>query len=129
MKSSFPLSVVLALAGPGLALASDNCRWPMAEWQSREAVTAHVAQRGITSERLRIDDGCYEVRGRDDKGNEVGLKMDPASLAILELTVRFGPGADTTRYLPAARSQMGKTIKSDAGKVQHVRGAAQAGAN
>lgn len=129
MKSFFPLTVVLALAGPGIALASENCRLPMAEWQSREAITAHVALRGITSERLRIDDGCYEVRGRDDKGNQVGLKIDPASLAILELRVRFGPGADTSRYLPATRSQMGKTIKPQAGKVQHVPGAAQAGAN
>ncbi|HJV51079.1 MAG TPA: PepSY domain-containing protein [Noviherbaspirillum sp.] len=129
MKSFFPLALVIALAGPGAALASDHCRRPMVEWQSRETVTAHVAERGITSERLRIDDGCYEVRGRDDKGNQVELKVDPASLAILELRVRFGPGGDTSRYLPVARSQMGKTTKPEAGKVQNVPGAAPTGSN
>lgn len=129
MKSFFPLTLAIVLAGPGVALASDNCRRPMAEWQSRESVTAHVAERGIASERLRIDDGCYEVRGRDDKGNQVELTVDPASLAILELKVRFTPGADTSRYLPAARNQSGKAAKPPAGKAQNAPGATQAGAN
>ena len=129
MKSCFRLALVLALAGPGAVLASDNCRRPMAEWQSRETVTAHVMERGITTERLRIDDGCYEVRGRDDKGNQVELTIDPASLAILELKVRFDPGADTSRYLRPARSQMGKTSQPSTGRVQNVPGAVQAGAN
>lgn len=129
MKSFFPLALVIALAGPGAALAGDHCRRPMAEWQSRETVTALVAERGITSERLRIDDGCYEVRGRDDKGNQVELKVDPASLAILELKVRFGPGADTSRYLPAARGQTGKTARPQAGNPRNAPGAAQAGTN
>jgi hypothetical protein len=89
----------------GAALAADDCRRPMAEWQSREAVTAHVIERGITTDRLRIDDGCYEVRGRDGDGNRVELKIDPASLAILELEVRFRPGADVSRYLHAPRGK------------------------
>lgn len=111
MKSFFTLAFVIAMTTPGTALANDDCRRPMVEWQSRETVTAHVAERGITTERLRIDDGCYEVRGRDDKGNQVELTIDPASLAILDLKVRFGPGADTSRYLQPTRSQMGKTTK------------------
>jgi hypothetical protein len=128
MKAFFLLALVMALAGPGAALASDNCHRPMVEWQSRETVTAHLAERGITSERLRIDDGCYEVRGRDDQGNQVELKVDPASLAILGLKVRFGPGADTSRYLPAARSQ-GKTTAAQAGNAQTLPGAALAPTN
>lgn len=129
MKSFFPLALVIALTGPGAALASDQCRRPMVEWQSREAVTTHIAERGIISKRLRIDDGCYEVRGRDDKGNQVKLKVDPASLEILELKVRFGPGADTSRYFSAARGQMEKTTRPQAGTVQNLPGAAQAGTN
>ena len=111
MKSRLPLAFVLALTGAGAAMAGDDCRRPMAEWQSRENVTAHISERGITPERLRIDDGCYEVRGRDGDGNQVELKIDPASLAILELEVRFRPGADTTRYLAPARGPAGKATK------------------
>jgi len=111
MKSLFPVAIVIAMTCSGTARASNDCRHPMAEWQSRETVTNHVRDRGITTERLRIDDGCYEVRGRDGDGNQVELKIDPASLAVLELEVRFRPGADTTRYLAPARGPAGKTTK------------------
>ena len=112
MKSRLSIALVIALTSSGTALASDDCRRPMAEWQSRENVTAHLSERGITTERLRIDDGCYEVRGRDGDGNQVELKIDPASLAILELEVRFRPGSDTARYLPTGRNKMGKPMAS-----------------
>lgn len=102
MKRLIAIACLAALASPA-AWARDDCRRPMAEWQPREAVTAHAAERGITTERLRIDDGCYELRGRDGDGNWVELKLDPATLAILALEVRFGPGADPARYLPATR--------------------------
>ena len=101
MKSFLPTAMLLALVASGTALAGDDCHRPMAEWQSRETVTTRVAELGITTERVRIDDGCYEVRGRDRNGNQVGLKVDPASLAILKLEVRFGPDADLSDYLPA----------------------------
>lgn len=129
MKSFFTLACVIAMTAPGAALANDDCRRPMVEWQPRETVTAHVAERGITTERLRIDDGCYEVRGRDDKGNQVELTIDPASLAILDLKVRFGPGADTSRYLQPARSQMGRATKPQAGKMQSAPGNVQTSKN
>ncbi|MCL7466507.1 PepSY domain-containing protein [Phaeovulum sp. NW3] len=105
MKHAFPLAVVIALASAGAALADDDCRRPMAEWQSREAVTAQVAQMGITADRIQIDDGCYEIRGRDGAGNQVELTLDPASLALLDLDIRFRPGADPSQYLPGARGQ------------------------
>ena len=57
MKALFPIALVIAMTSSGAALASDDCHRPMAEWQSRENVTAHVTERGITTERLRIDDG------------------------------------------------------------------------
>ncbi|MFP5465499.1 MAG: PepSY domain-containing protein [Gammaproteobacteria bacterium] len=108
MKSLLPVAVVIALGSSGAALAGDDCRRPMAEWQSRDAVTAHVAALGITPERLRIDDGCYEIRGRDGDGNRVGLTVDPATLSVLALEVRFAEGADPSRYLPDARGRAGK---------------------
>ena len=111
MKSFLPIAVIIALTASGAALADDDCRRPMAEWQSRETVTARVTELGITTERLRIDDGCYEVRGRDGDGNQIRLKIDPASLAVQKLEVRFRSGADSSRYLPAGRGQAAKTGK------------------
>ena len=120
MKSFLPIAVIIALTASGAALADDDCRRPMAEWQSREAVTAHVTALGVTAERLRIDDDCYEVRGRDSDGNRVGLKIDPTSLAILKLEVRFRSGADAVRYLPAVRGQAAKTSKPADDRLQRA---------
>ena len=120
MKSFLPIAVIIALTASGAALADDDCRRPMAEWQSREAVTAHVTALGVTAERLRIDDGCYEVRGRDSDGNRVGLKIDPTSLPILKLEVRFRSGADAVRYLPAVRGQAAKTSKPADDRLQRA---------
>lgn len=111
MKTFLPIAVVIALTASGAALADDDCHRPMAEWQSRETVTARVTELGITTERLRIDDGCYEVRGRDGDGNQIRLKIDPASLAVQKLEVRFRSGADSSRYLPAGRGQAAETGK------------------
>lgn len=111
MKSYLPLAVVMALGGAGAAVASEDCHRPMAEWQSRDAVTTHVAALGVTPERLRIDDGCYEIRGRDGDGNRVGLTLDPATLSLLSLEVRFAEGADPSRYLQAARGHAGKPVR------------------
>jgi len=105
MKHVFPLAVVVALATSGAAFADDDCRSPMSQWQPREAATSYVAGLGISADRLRINDGCYEIRGRDSDDNRVELKLDPATLALVELAISFRPGADPSRYLPGARGQ------------------------
>lgn len=105
MKSTFPLAVVIALATGGAAMADDDCRAPMAQWQSRDTVMAHVASLGLSGERLKIDDGCYEIKGRDQQGNKVEVKIDPASLALVKLKVEFRTGSDPSVYLPGARGQ------------------------
>jgi len=96
-------AVALILAGSGAALAGDDCYSPMAQWQPRAAAAAHARQLGIDPGRLRIDDGCYQIRGRDSDGNKITVKLDPATLALMELDVTFRAGADPSRYLPGAR--------------------------
>lgn len=109
MKSFLQYVVVIAITSSSSAYASEDCRRAMTEWQSREAITTYVAGLGLESERLRIDDSCYEVRARDRQGNRVKLKIDPATLDILKLEVIFKSGNDTSRYLPGSGSQKGKT--------------------
>ena len=130
MRSLFPLAVVIALTNSGASLASEDCQRPMAEWQSRDTVATHVTELGITPERLRIDDGCYEIRGQDADGNQVELNIDPATLAVLKLEVRFRSGADSSRYLPGARAQAGGPAKPEVAGPQRTPGTSmQTGTN
>lgn len=80
------LSLGLA-AAPALA-DDDDCEVPVAQWQSREAVLRLAAQQGWQVQRLKIDDGCYELRGTDAKGREFKAKLDPQTLRVLKLKHR-----------------------------------------
>ena len=78
--------LVLALAliaNP--ALADEDCAVSMTDWQPREAVVKFAAEQGWTLRRIRIDDGCYEVIGRDAAGRAIEVKLDPATLAVVEM--------------------------------------------
>jgi hypothetical protein len=85
------LVLTLALiASP--ALAGDDCAVPMTDWQPREAVVKLAAERGWDLRRIRIDDGCYEVIGRDAEGRGIEGKLDPATLAVVEMEFEDHPG-------------------------------------
>ncbi|MCY1375816.1 Peptidase propeptide and YPEB domain protein [compost metagenome] len=43
-----------------------------------------VAQ-GWQIQRLKIDDGCYEVRGTDAQGRAFKAKIDPETLKVLKM--------------------------------------------
>lgn len=75
-------SLVL-VAGP--LRADDDCAVPMADWQPRAAVEAMAAAQGWQVSRIRLDDGCYEVTGQDAQGRWIEVKLDPASLQIVEM--------------------------------------------
>ena len=78
------LMLTLALvAAP--ALAGDDCAVPMTDRQPREAVVKLAAENGWELQRIRIDDGCYEVIGRDAEGRSIEVKLDPATLAVIEM--------------------------------------------
>jgi hypothetical protein len=87
MKIRAFLAILAAcLAAP--VLAGDDCDVPVNEWQSRDAVMRKAAQQGWQVQRLKIDDGCYEIRGRDAQGREFKAKLDPKTLEPLKLKLR-----------------------------------------
>lgn len=93
------------LLGAGAAFADDDdCRSPMSQWQTQNAAVQHATGLGIAVRRLKIDDGCYEIKGSDSDGNRVDLTFEPASLALRRLEVGFRDGADPSRYLKGARA-------------------------
>lgn len=72
---------VLLPAAP--ARADETCFAPMKDWQPREAVLKFARDKGWTVRRLRIDDGCYVIRGTDAKGRAIEVTLHPATLAIV----------------------------------------------
>ena len=79
-------TLLFGFGAAGVALADDDdCRVPMVDWQPREAVQAMAEAQGWTVRRIKTDDGCYEIKGRDPTGREIEVKVDPATLAIVEV--------------------------------------------
>ena len=80
------LVLAASLCGTGAAMADDDdCRVPMTDWQPRKAVQQMAERQGWTVRRIRIDDGCYQIDGRDASGRPVEATVDPATLAIVSL--------------------------------------------
>lgn len=78
--------LALALGSAALPIwADDDCDAPLERWQSRDAVRQMAAQQGWQIQRLKIDDGCYEIRGTDRQGRSFKAKIDPETLKVLKL--------------------------------------------
>jgi hypothetical protein len=67
------------------AFADDDCDAPMNRWQSREALLQMADLQGWQIQRLKIDDGCYELSGTDAQGRRFKAKIDPETLKVLKL--------------------------------------------
>jgi hypothetical protein len=89
MKSLIPCLFALSLgttASP--VLADDDCDAPVGRWQPRDAVLQHAARQGWQVQRLKIDDGCYEIRGLDAQGRAFKARLDPETLRVLKMKRR-----------------------------------------
>ena len=83
-KTLTMLTLVLGL--PALpALADEGCFVPMSDWQPREAVAKLAQSRGWEVRRIKIDDGCYEIDGRDASGRQIEVTVHPATLEVLKI--------------------------------------------
>jgi len=80
---SLVLAVAVAAGMP--AWADDECDVPIDSWQPRSAVTALAQRNGWEVDRLKIDDGCYEIKGRDAEGRRFKAKLDPATLDVVDM--------------------------------------------
>ena len=78
------LALALGLAA-WPSLADDDCEVPVQQWQSRDAVRRMAAAQGWQVQRLKIDDGCYEIRGTDAQGRAFKAKLDPQTLKVLKI--------------------------------------------
>lgn len=103
MKKSLATTILIAgLAAAGAAHADDDCTVPMADWQPREAVQKMAEGQGWTVRRIKTDDGCYEIKGKDAKGRKIEVKVDPATLAIVEMELEDDDDDDHAKNRKAA---------------------------
>lgn len=78
-------SLAFSLSCASLAYAGPHCHVAMADWQPREALQAKVAALGWSVQRIKTDDGCYKVYARDQNGQRIKAKFDPATLEQVKL--------------------------------------------
>ncbi|MFC4217322.1 PepSY domain-containing protein [Pseudophaeobacter arcticus] len=86
MKKTLTMLSIAALLPAGAALADDDdCSVPRNQWQPREAALQVAQDNGWTVRDFEVDDGCFEIKGRDADGREVEVKLDPATLQVVEM--------------------------------------------
>jgi hypothetical protein len=79
----FVLSALIAsVAGIGSASAAGICNVPDAEWQPKEALQKKLEGEGWSIKTIKIDEGCYEVYGKDAAGNRMETYFDPKSFEV-----------------------------------------------
>lgn len=81
---TIPIIATVLLALPISARAEEQrCGGVIADWQPRSALVKMAEDMGWTVSRIRADDGCYMIRGRDKEGREIRARIDPVSLKVL----------------------------------------------
>ncbi|WP_273203338.1 PepSY domain-containing protein [Marinobacter subterrani] len=83
---------VLLLSTP--LLADDDCDDSVANWQPRENLRSKLEGQGWTVYRIKVDDGCYEVKGLDPEGHRTEALFAPASLTLMEVEREEGDDDD-----------------------------------
>ncbi|WP_417566160.1 PepSY domain-containing protein [Marinobacter sp.] len=78
------LSLALLVVGTPL-LADDDCDDPVANWQPRENLRQKLESEGWKVYRIKVDDGCYEVKGLAPEGYRAEASFAPASLKLMEM--------------------------------------------
>lgn len=117
MRHRLTLRLGLLVLSVGMASlpawADDDCSAPLELWQSREAVRQLAAAKGWQVHRLKIDDGCYEVRATDAEGRAFKAKLDPETLKVLTIKHRDRDrDRDHERYRARDRDHVGDAPRS-----------------
>lgn len=75
------IAAVVALSALSPALAAEvECTQPEASWRPIKDLEAKlIAEEGWTISNVKIEEGCYEVYGKDKDGNRVEVFFDPVT--------------------------------------------------
>ncbi|WP_027967195.1 PepSY domain-containing protein [Halomonas halocynthiae] len=94
MKKLLLINTALAATlAATMSWADDDCHDPVADWQPKETLQQHIEAKGWEVRKIKVDDGCYEVKGFDQNGNKVEAEYYPASLRLREVQIKFAEDA------------------------------------
>lgn len=94
MRKTLAVLALLAALPATSAFAGEVCDVPPQKRQSFETLGKLAGDFGWTIDKMKIDDGCYELRVTDTSGNVLKVKIDPATLEVVDGSVkRFGDGS------------------------------------
>ena len=97
MRKTLTILAFLAVLSARATFADDDCFVPMSQWQPRGAVEELAAANDWTVRRIKIDDGCYEIDGRDSADRRVEVKVLPGTLLIVDIEYEDEDGRDRPR--------------------------------
>lgn len=83
MRRTFLAAIALTMISGGAAFAGEGCTVPEAEWQPEQALRQKLESEGWKINRIKIDDGCYEVYGFDGEGQRKETYFDPKTFAFV----------------------------------------------
>ena len=85
MLKTLLLIPALAVIAAAPAMASESrCNVPQAEWQPLGALEAKLKADGWTEiKKIEASDGCYEVYGKNEKGEKVEVFIDPKTFVVV----------------------------------------------
>jgi hypothetical protein len=86
------VALTLLLVAGQPARAGRRCDAPPETWQPRSAVSALAERNGWQIDRLKVDDGCYEIKGRDADGRRFKAMIDPPTLKVIGIRREHGEG-------------------------------------
>lgn len=77
--------------------ADDDCERPTHQWQSRGSVEQLAERNGWKIDHVKVDDGCYEIKGQDAEGYRFKAKLDPATLEVVSMKRKHGREGDRSQ--------------------------------
>lgn len=90
MRPGLPtIAFAFCALGAGTAMADQRCNVPLAEWQPRAALQQQVEAEGWRVTRIRTKDGCYRVRGTNDRGERYEGTFHPGTLRPLKVEIEY----------------------------------------
>jgi hypothetical protein len=85
MKKLIASLILSTAAVSGVTMAGDKCDVPQDEWQTEEAFRAAIEAKGWEIKKFKIDDGCYEIYGYDEKQRRVEAYFDPKTFDMVKM--------------------------------------------
>ena len=107
MKKRYALGCIAASLPVADAYAGSDrdCFAPLADWRPRAEVARLAAEQGWTYRRIKIDDGCYEIDGRDAQGRIIEVTINPATLEILDIEYGHDEDDDNDSHAPKRKER------------------------